>query len=108
MGNRESSIDKFDAKTGQIAAFGPNDFDYNMSFTEARPYHDPATNNITVGTPMGALTFNPGTLKKSTYQPRIIFTTLHYNGEPEQHPILHSEKVVIPANKRNLTISFAS
>ena len=58
---RESSIDKFDAKTGQIAAFGPNDFDYNMSFTEARPYHDPATNNITVGTPMGALTFNPGT-----------------------------------------------
>ncbi len=32
----------------------------------------------------------------------------HYNGEPEQHPILHSEKVIIPANKRNLTISFAS
>ena len=105
---RESSIDKFDTKTGQLAAFGPNDFDYNMSFTEARPYHDPSTNNITVGTPMGALTFNPGTLKKSTYQPRIIFTTLHYNGEPEQHPILHSEKVIIPANKRNLTISFAS
>lgn len=105
---RESSIDKFDTKTGQLSAFGPNDFDYNMSFTEARPYHDPSTNNITVGTPMGALTFNPGTLKKSTYQPRIIFTTLHYNGEPEQHPILHSEKVIIPANKRNLTISFAS
>lgn len=105
---RESSIDKFDTKTGQLAAFGPNDFDYNMSFTEARPYHDPSTNNITVGTPMGALTFNPGTLKKSTYQPRIIFTTLHYNGEPEQHPILHSKKVIIPANKRNLTISFAS
>ena len=105
---RESSIDKFDTKTGQLAVFGPNDFDYNMSFTEARPYHDPATNNITVGTPMGALTFNPRTLKKSTYQPRIIFTTLHYNGEPEQHPILHSEKVIIPANKRNLTISFAS
>ena len=105
---RESSIDKFDTKTGQLSAFGPNDFDYNMSFTVARPYHDPSTNNITVGTPMGALTFNPGTLKKSTYQPRIIFTTLHYNGEPEQHPILHSEKVIIPANKRNLTISFAS
>lgn len=105
---RESSIDKFDTKTGKLAVFGPNDFDYNMSFTEARPYHDPATNNITVGTPMGALTFNPRTLKKNTYQPRIIFTTLHYSGESEKHPILHSEKVIIPANKRNLTISFAS
>ncbi len=29
-------------------------------------------------------------------------------GEEETEPILHKEKVVIPANKRNLTISFAS
>ena len=105
---RESSIDKCNLKTGQVEVFGPNDFDYNMTFTEARPYHDPATNNITVGTPMGALTFNPATLRKSKYQARVIFTSLHYNGEAEQHPILHAEKVVIPANKRNLTISFAA
>ena len=105
---RESSIDKVNLKKGTTEVFGPNDFDYNLSFTEARPYHDPATNNITVGTPMGALTFNPATLKKSTYQARIIFTNLHFNGEIESHPILHAEKVVIPANKRNLTISFAA
>ena len=105
---RESSIDKVNLKKGTVEVFGPNDFDFNMSFTEARPYHDPATNNITVGTPMGALTFNPATLKKSTYQPRIIFTNLHFNGEDKVRPILHTEKLVIPANKRNLTISFAA
>ncbi len=105
---RESSVDKYNPKTGNMEVFGPNDFDYNMSFTEARPVHDPATNNITVGTPMGSLTFNPSTLKKSQYQPRVIFTSLHYNGENEQIPILHTEKIVIPANKRNLTINFAS
>ena len=104
---RESSIDKLNPKTGQLEVFGPNDFDYNMSFTEARPFHDPATDNITVGTPMGALTFNPHTLKKSQYQPRIIFTQLHFSGESEQLPILHTDMVEIPANKRNLTISFA-
>ncbi len=38
----------------------------------------------------------------------IIFTSLHFTGESESIPILHSEKIVIPANKRNLTISFAS
>jgi len=105
---RESSIDKCNLKTGKTEVFGPNDFDYNISFTEARPTHDPATNDISVGTPYGWITFNPATLKKSQYQARIIFTSLHYTGEKESVPILHSEKLVIPANKRNLTISFAS
>ena len=105
---RESSIDKYNLKTKNLVVFGPNDFDFNMSFTEARPAHDPATDNITVGTPTGSLTFNPAKMKKSPYQARIIFTSLHYMGEDGTEPILHKEKVVIPANKRNLTISFAA
>ena len=105
---RESSIDRYSPKTGKTDVFGPNDFDFNMSFTEARPVHDPGTNNITVGTPMGSLTFNPAKMKKSPYQARIIFTMLHYTGESASEPILHKEKVEIPSNKRNLSISFAS
>ena len=105
---RESSIDKYNPTTGKMEVFGPNDFDFNMSFTEARPAHDPATDDITVGTPTGSLTFNPAKMKKSPYQAHIIFTALHYMGEKETEPILHKEKVVIPANKRNLTISFAA
>lgn len=105
---RESSIDRYNPKTGTTEVFGPNDFDFNMSFTEARPVHDLGTNDITVGTPMGSLTFNPAKMKKSPYQARIIFTMLHYTGESASEPILHKEKVEIPANKRNLSISFAS
>ena len=105
---RESSIDCYNPKSGTTEVFGPNDFDLNMSFTEARPVHDPGTNNITVGTPMGSLTFNPAKMKKSPYQARIIFTMLHYTGESASEPILHKEKVEIPSNKRNLSISFAS
>ena len=105
---RESSIDCVNPKTGQCNVFGPNDFDFNMSFSQSRPYHDPASNNISVGTPMGLITFNPATLKKSNYQPKVIFCSLHYSGEKESEPILHKDKVVIPANKRNLTINFAS
>ena len=105
---RESSIDCYNPKSGTTEVFGPNDFDFNMSFTEARPVHDPGTNNITVGTPMGSLTFNPAKMKKSPYQARIIFTMLHYTGESASEPILHKEKVEIPSNKRNLSISFAS
>lgn len=106
---REASIDKYDPKTGKTEVFGPNDFDFNMTFTEAKPIHDPATNNITVGTPIGSLTFNPKTLKQSVYQPKIAFTTLQfiYNNQTESYPILHKEKIIIPADKRNLSISFA-
>ena len=105
---RESSIDKYNLKTKKMVVFGPNDFDFNMSFTEARPAHDPATDDITVGTPTGSLTFNPAKMQKNPYQARIIFTSLHYMGEDGTEPILHKDKVVIPANKRNLTISFAA
>ena len=105
---RESSIDCYNPKSGTTEVFGPNDFDFNMSFTEARPVHDPGTNNITVGTPMGSLTFNPAKMKKSPYQARILFTMLHYTGESASEPILHKEKVEIPSDKRNLSISFAS
>ena len=105
---RESSIDCYNPKSGTTEVFGPNDFDFNMSFTEARPVHDPATNDITVGTPMGSLTFNPSKRKKSQYQARVIFTMLHYTGESASEPILHKEKVEIPSDKRNLSISFAS
>lgn len=106
---REASIDKYAPKTGKIEVFGPNDFDFNMTFTEAKPIHDPATDNITVGTPIGSLTFNPTTLKQATYQPKIAFTTLQfiYNNQTETYPILHKEKIVVPADKRNLSISFA-
>ncbi len=105
---REASIDKYDPKTKKIDVYGPNDFDYNMTFTECRPVHDPSTDDITIGTPMGSITFNPKTLTKTTYQPKILFTTLHYIGEDEYIPILHRKEIVIPANKRNLTISFAA
>ncbi len=105
---RESSIDKVNLRKGTVDAFGPNDFDYNMTFTEARPCHNPATDDIIVGTPNGSLTFNPATLTKTNYQPKIIFTAAHYNGEDGTLPLLHCPKLVVPANKRNLTISFAA
>lgn len=105
---RESSIDKYNPKTGTTDIFGPNDFDYNMSFTEARPIHDPTTDLISVGTMLGRITFNPQQLTKTTYQPKVIFTTMQFNGDTDATPILHKEKITIPSNKRNLIINFAS
>lgn len=105
---RESSIDKYNPETQVYDVFGPNDFDYHMTFTDARPLHAPSTDQITLGTPMGSITFNPKTLSKTNYEPKVIFTSLRFNGDKEVFPILHRPKLVIPSNKRNLTIRFAS
>lgn len=105
---REASINKFDPQSGTFDTFGPNDFDLNITFTESRPIHDPATNILTVGTPMGNVSFDPQVIKKTEYSPKILFTSLHFNGETGFIPVLHREKVIIPSDKRNLTISFAA
>ena len=105
---RESSVDKFNPSTGKIDVFGPNDFDFHMTFTECRPFHDPSTDQITLGTPMGSITFDPKVITKTTYQPKILFTSLHFNGEAHTIPILHRSNIVIPSDKRNLTITFAA
>lgn len=105
---RESSLDKFNPETGRLDVFGPNDFDGNIEFSEARSVVDPATGAITIGTNQGPLTFLPERLTKTNYQPNIIFTYLQYQGERATVPILNTNQLEIPSNKRNLTIYFSS
>ncbi len=105
---RESSLDKFDPATGRLDVFGPNDFDGNIEFSEARSVTDPTTGAITIGTNQGPLTFLPGRLSKTDYQPRIIFTYLQYQGEHTTVPILNTDLLEIPSGKRNLTIYFSA
>lgn len=105
---RESSLDKFDPATGRLDVFGPNDFDGNIEFSEARSLVDPTTGAITIGTNQGPLTFLPGRLTKTNYQPRIIFTYLQYQGEHTTVPILNTDQLEIPSGKRNLTIYFSA
>lgn len=106
---REASIDKYNPTTGLMEVFGPNDFDGNTTFTEARPLHDPETDHVTIGTSKGFITFLPRELTKTQYQPRIVFTAMQYAGENRKRPILNNtSRIEIPSDKRHVAIYFAA
>jgi len=47
-------------------------------------------------------------MRKSNYQPNIVFTSLRYQGEEETHPILNRQTLTIEKDQRNMTIYFAA
>ncbi len=105
---RESSINKYNPKTGHNEQFGPNDLGDNIEFSEALPSHNIHSDVILTGTMGGFISFVPSHLKKSLYIPRIVFTNAIYQGDAIAQPILNSDELVIPSDRRNVTIYFAA
>ncbi|MBO5001774.1 MAG: response regulator [Prevotella sp.] len=56
----------------------------------------------------GFARFGKETLAKSDYRPNIVFMSVQYQGEHKRLPILNSGKLIVPAEKRNLTVYFSA
>ena len=105
---REGSINKYDPKNGHTEPFEPNDLGKNIEFSEAEPCYNIQKDVILTGTMGGFISFIPSHLKKSQYTPRIVFTSVQYQGDAVARPILNSNELTIPSDRRNITISFAA
>jgi len=105
---REASLEKYNPQTGEMLSFGDNEFGGHIEFSEAEPTIDARSGNIFLGAMDGVIVFNPQMVKKSDFNPQIVFSSVHFQGEPEVHPILYTNELDIPSDKRNLTISFAA
>ncbi len=104
---RESSIDMYSPHNGGIQLFGPNDFGEHTEFSEALS----ATamgGEIMLAAMGGAIAFNPANIRKSNYKPNIVFSAIQYQGETTPHPILYTDRLEIPSDKRSFTINFAA
>jgi AraC-like DNA-binding protein len=76
--------------------------------TEAKTIID-AHGAMWVATNDGIITFKPEEMKKSAFKPNIIFTSLQYQGEQQQQPLIHCRQLNIEKpSQRNLTINFAA
>lgn len=106
--SRETTIDRITPQSGQLLQFGPNDLGDRAEFSEAQPDYSPHTGRVSMGVMGGIVTFRPTTIAKSSYDPRIVFTSVHFQGEQEARPLLNATRLVIPSDKRNVTISFAA
>lgn len=104
----ESDISVYDPKTRQLQQYGPNYLGDNRELSEAKPDINLKTGDITFGALGGIVVFNPDNLKKSTYVPKIVFTSIQYQGEESDHPILNTPELYVPNDRRNFNINFAA
>ena len=105
---RESEVNLYNATTGRLEQFGPNNMAELTELTEALPAVD-IQGNLWMGTMGGVLTFSPSEMRKSDYRPNIVFTTVRFQGEQNSHPILNNQVISVDSREqRNLTVSFAA
>ncbi len=105
---RESTIDKYNPKTGHVSQYGPGDLDGRCDFTEAQPYYNPVSRQIVMGIVGGYIAFSPQQLLKQAIKPNIVFTTVLYQGEQTPQLIMGSKVLDLPSDRRNVTISFSA
>ena len=105
---RETSVNRMSKDKKIVSQFGPNDLTGEVEFTEAKPAYNPRTGSIAIGTMKGIIVIHPELMKKSSYKPNIVFTSVTYQGETEPEPVLNVKTLEVPSDKRNMTIAFAA
>ncbi len=105
---RESTLNKLDPNTGKIEVYGPNDFDANLNFTDAKPIIDMRRNIIALGSRDGVFAFTPEKFKQTKYIPKIVYTYAYHPGDEKSISILHTKELEVPSDKRNISINFSS
>lgn len=105
---RETTIDRYNAETGQLLQVGRNDLADRTELTEAQPVFDVLTGRVAIGAVGGFVVFSPQLLKGTTHVPRIAFTNVRFHGEQTEQALLNSGKLYVGSDQRNLTIRFAA
>ena len=105
---RENSLECYNPLTGEFSTCGITQLGNNVEFSEAKPCYDAQGDRLLLGAMGGIVAFRPSALTKSSYKPRVVFTSVQYQGEAAPQPILYTNELEVPASRRTLTISFAA
>lgn len=105
---RETTMDKYTPSTNAVSVYGINDVSSHVEFSEAQPIMNLTNGNIIMPANGSFVSFDARQMVKSTYKPRIVFTSILYQGDAEPLPILNTSELEVPSNKRSVTIFFAA
>lgn len=104
---RETTVDKYDMSKNMLYTFSYNDMGYNVEFSEAKPVYS-ADGRILMACNGCYISFYPSRLVKNSFVPKIVFTSVQYQGEDLSQSILNTPELDVPSNKRSLTIYFSA
>jgi len=91
-----------------VLQYVPNISDGYVELSEAKPAHNKNTDMVAVGVRGGVVCFTPKRLKKSNDKPKIVFTSVQYQGEQTPEPVLARDVLDVPSDRRNLTVYFSA
>ena len=110
---RESEVNRYvpqqtAAKADQIERFAPYGQAASAELTEAKTIITP-DGHLWAGAVGGVLTFDTQQLRKSSYQPNMVFSCIQFQGEQVEHPLLNRLTLNIETRQqRNMMIRFAA
>lgn len=104
---RETTMDKYNDKSGKLFTFGINEIGNNVEFSEAKPLCS-SNGTIYMACNSSFIYFNPIKMVKSTFVPNIVFTGVKFQGEDNIQSVLNTPELIVPSDKRSLTIYFSA
>lgn len=105
---RETTINKYIPSKKTCLVFGPADMTYKVVFSEGKPILNTRNGQILMCGEGCFIAFNPRKLVKNKSVPKIIFTSVQYQGDTEAQSILSTPELDVPSGKRNLTVYFSA
>ena len=103
----ESRIGRLNTKSGEFLEFGAEEIG-DVNITEALPSHNAATDRIVIGIEGGILAFEPKNMRKSHYQPKIVFTAVSYPDNLGMQPLLNIDCLNLDTDHRTFTVYFSA
>lgn len=104
---RETTMDKYDDRSGKLYTFGINEIGNNVEFSEAKPLCS-INGTIFMACNSSFIYFDPLRMVKSAFVPNIVFTGVKFQGEDNTQSVLNTPELVVPSDKRSLTIYFSA
>lgn len=104
---RETTIDRYDARQNKQFTFSSYDLGYNLEFSEAKPLCS-TDGQVLMACNGSYISFLPKDMTKSPFVPKIVFTSVQYQGEDTPVSILNTAELNVPSSKRSLTIFFSA
>ena len=103
----EIALSKFNPDKETFENYQLNSTYQDFNFSEALPVIN-ARHQIVLGTDKGFLEVMPDKMKKSSYVPPIIFTSLRIQGHPVEQSIDNLAELELKTSQRNVTFQFAA
>ena len=105
---RETNVNCYNPDNGKLATYSQLSSDNQFNFSEALPASSELGHKIVLAVDGGAITIRPRQMTESSFKPKIVFTSVRYQGDDKTMPILNTEELDVPSDKRNLSIQFAA